>query len=244
MAKLEIRNLSKKIERKIILSDISLSIEEGETVLIAGLNGSGKSMLLKLIKGLEKESDGSILIDGRECGRKERMRKVALVFQDAALEIVGESVREDIAFGLENQGKERHEIESETERYLNIFALTELAKENPRVLSGGEKRKVAIAAVLAMGPDIILLDEPLSSLDYPSTILVIKTLIQLKEMGKTVILVSHEAEKLLAHMDRTIILKEGKVVSDRDSRASIEELRRNDIYVPSSISFEDLTWLR
>ena len=142
MAKLEIRNLSKKIERKIILSDISLSIEEGETVLIAGLNGSGKSMLLKLIKGLEKESSGTILIDGRECGRKERMRKVALVFQDAALEIVGESVREDIAFGLENQGKERHEIESETERYLNIFALTELAEENPRVLSGGEKRQV------------------------------------------------------------------------------------------------------
>ncbi len=239
---LEVKHLGKVIEKKEILKDISFSAESGECLLIAGLNGSGKSMLLKTIKGLEKESSGEILIDGKRVKARDRMRKIALVFQDSSLEIVGESVREDIAFGLENQGMDKDEIEAKVEEYLGLFGLKSLEDMNPRVLSGGEKRKVAIASVLAMGPEIILLDEPLSSLDYPSTVLVIKTICQLKEMGKTVILVSHEAEKLLKHVERTVILKNGEIVSDRKSMDSLDDLRKNSIYIPN-LPFEELSWL-
>ncbi len=243
MSKLEIRNLNKTLDKKQILADISLCIAEGECVFIAGLNGSGKSMLLKVLKGLEKETSGEILIDGERARKKERMRKIALVFQDSSLEIVGESVKEDVAFGLENQKKSREEIEATVDKYLTMFSLKELKDTNPRVLSGGEKRKVAICSVLAMGADIILLDEPLSSLDYPSTVLAIETIVQLKRMNKTIILVSHEAEKMLFHTDRTVILKEGKIVCDKKSRDALNDLRANDIYIPP-LSFEELSWLR
>ena len=239
---LEVKHLGKVIEKKEILKDISFSAESGECLLIAGLNGSGKSMLLKTIKGLEKESSGEILIDGKRVKARDRMRKIALVFQDSSLEIVGESVREDIAFGLENQGMDKDEIEAKVEEYLGLFGLKSLEDMNPRVLSGGEKRKFAIDSVLAMGPEIKLNDEPLSSLDYPSTVLVIKTICQLKEMGKTVILVSHEAEKLLKHVERTVILKNGEIVSERKSMDSLDDLRKNSIYIPN-LPFEELSWL-
>ncbi len=242
MQVLEVRNLNKKIDNKEILKNISFSLNKGEIVFLAGLNGSGKSMLLKTIKGLEKESGGEILINGEKAKAKERMKKIALVFQDSSLELVRDSVKEDIAFGLENMRLEKEEIIRKVNETLRTFGLEKIKDENPRVLSGGEKRKVAIASVLAMGPDIILLDEPLSSLDYPSTVLTIKTIIELKEMNKAILLVSHEAEKLIKHTDRTIILKDGEIVADKRSNDALEDLRENNIYIPP-LKFEEMTWL-
>ncbi len=239
---LAVQNLSFSIGGKKILDDVSFSLEKGTITLLAGKNGSGKSMILKLIKGLEKPNGGKILIDGLECTAKERMRKIALVFQESMLQIVGQSVEKDISFGLENQKRGKEEIKAITEEYLNLFELNDLKSENPRVLSGGERRKVIIAGVLAMGPEILLLDEPLANLDYPSIRTVLNLLVRLKDMGKTLLIVSHEAEKMLALTDQTLVLSKGRLVYDGESERSLIPLSENGVHIPP-LPFKELSWL-
>ena len=243
MEELRVDSLSFDVDGKSILKDVSFSLEKGSVTLIAGRNGSGKTMLLKCLKGLEKETKGSITLEGKTLKkRKERLSSIALVFQDASLEIVGSTVEKDIRFGLENQKKTQDEINRITDEILKRFNMEHLRKSSPRYLSGGEKRKVAIASVVAMEPKLVLLDEPLANLDYPSTKLVLETIRYLKSEGVTIVIVSHEAEKLLALTDNTIILEQGSVVYDGPSRDSIEELRKADVFVPP-LPFEELSWL-
>lgn len=239
---LSVENISFSIEGKTILDDVSFSLEKGTITLLAGKNGSGKSMLLKVLKGLEKEKSGRIMIDGKSCIRKERMQKIALVFQDSMLQIVGQSVEKDISFGLENQGRGKKDIKAVTEEYIKLFGLDGLRQENPRVLSGGERRKVIIAGVLAMGPEILLLDEPLANLDYPSIRIVLNLLVSLKRMGTTMLIVSHEAEKLLYLTDHTLVIDKGRLVFDGKSADSIEALKSNGVHIPA-LPFKELSWL-
>ena len=245
MALLSVDNLSFSIDGTKLLENISFSLEKGSLTLIAGKNGSGKSMLLKCLKGLEKPDGGRITIDGRELKReRERMRAFGLVFQDTSLEIVGSTVRKDIAFGLENLRWERERIQETTDRMVSLFNLEKIQNLPPSVLSGGEKRRLSIAGVLAMEPAIILMDEPLANLDYPSIKMVLSTLLELKEKGITIIIVSHEAEKLLSLTDNTIILSEGKIVNMGKSRDMMDALRNNEVYLPPKANFEDLSWLK
>ncbi len=245
MAYFSVAGLSLSKDGKELLHSVSFEAEKGTITLIAGKNGSGKSLLLKAIKGLEKADSGTITLDGKELKKtRERMDRIGLVFQDASLEIVGTTLRKDIAFGLENQMRDRAEIEMITERMLSDFSLKDKEMLAPSVLSGGEKRKLCIAGVIAMGTGLLLLDEPFANLDYPSTRAVIKTLIQLKEDGYTVILVSHEAEKFLRHTDRTIILKDGRIEAEGDSEDMLDSLRANEIYIPPKAAFGDLSWLQ
>lgn len=245
MALLSVDNLSFSIDGTKLLENISFSLEKGSLTLIAGKNGSGKSMLLKCLKGLEKPDGGRITIDGRELKReRERMRAFGLVFQDTSLEIVGSTVRKDIAFGLENLRWERERIQETTDRMVSLFNLEKIQNLPPSVLSGGEKRRLSIAGVLAMEPEIILMDEPLANLDYPSIKMVLSTLLELKEKGITIIIVSHEAEKLLSLTDNTIILSEGKIVNMGKSRDMMDALRNNEVYLPPKANFEDLSWLK
>lgn len=245
MALLSVDNLSFSIDGTKLLENISFSLEKGSLTLIAGKNGSGKSMLLKCLKGLEKPDGGRITIDGRELKReRERMRAFGLVFQDTSLEIVGSTVRKDIAFGLENLRWERERIQETTDRMVSLFNLEKIQHLPPSVLSGGEKRRLSIAGVLAMEPEIILMDEPLANLDYPSIKMVLSTLLELKEKGITIIIVSHEAEKLLSLTDNTIILSEGKIVNMGKSRDMMDALRNNEVYLPPKANFEDLSWLK
>ena len=245
MALLSVDNLSFSIDGTKLLENISFSLEKGSLTLIAGKNGSGKSMLLKCLKGLEKPDGGRITIDGRELKReRERMRAFGLVFQDTSLEIVGSTVRKDIAFGLENLRWERERIQETTDRMVSLFNLEKIQNLPPSVLSGGEKRRLSIAGVLAMEPEIILMDEPLANLDYPSIKMVLSTLLELKEKGITIIIVSHEAEKLLSLTDNTINLSEGKIVNMGKSRDMMDALRNNEVYLPPKANFEDLSWLK
>ena len=246
MAYLEVENLSLTIEGKKLLDNISFSVEKGTTTLIAGKNGSGKSLLLKCLKGLETPDKGSkIILDGKPLNKeKDRMKALSLVFQDTSLQIVGSTVERDIAFGPENLGLPRDKIDEKVNRMLNLFELEKQRTIKPDYLSGGEKRKLSIAGVLAMDTSLLLLDEPFANLDYPSTLTVIKTLDKLKKEGITIILVSHEAEKFLFHTDKTIIIKDGRVVHDDQSSLSIKALRENDVYLPPNARFEELTWVR
>lgn len=244
MAYFEVRNLSLTIDKKEILKDISFEVEKNTINLVAGKNGSGKSMLLKCIKGLEKPDDGEIVLDGKSLKKsKERMRKIGLVFQDSNLQIVGSTIRRDIAFGLENIGKDKDEIDSEVNKLMKIFSLEDKANLSPSVLSGGERRKLCILGVIAMNSELLLLDEPFANLDYPSTKIVINTLLKLKELGSTIIIVSHEAEKFLYHTDSTIIIKDGHLEQSGKSSEMLDALRCNEIYIPRNLRFEELSWL-
>ena len=243
MAYLTVEKLTKTIDKNELLRDISFSVDKATITLIAGKNGSGKSLLLKCLKGLEKPTNGTILIEGKEKKERERMSLFGLVFQDTSLQIVGSTVTKDIAFGRENLNMSEREIAQITERMLLLFSLEKNRDKNPRVLSGGEKRRLCIAGVIAMESKILLLDEPLANLDYPSILLVLETIKKLKEEGFTIIIVSHEAEKLLALTDNTIILKDGEIVAKGKSRDMLNDLRENMIYLPQ-IPFEEMTWLK
>ena len=139
---------------------------------------------------------------------------------------------------------ERERIQETTNKMISLFNLEKIQDLPPSVLSGGEKRRLSIAGVLAMEPEIILMDEPLANLDYPSVKMVLSTLIELKKKGVTVIIVSHEAEKLLSLTDNTIILSDGKLVDMGRSRDMMDALRENEVYLPPKASFEDLSWLK
>lgn len=244
MAYLTVENLNKSIDNIHLLKDISFSAEKATIILIAGKNGSGKSLLLKCLKGLEKIDSGKIIVDGKELKKeKERMKFFGLVFQETSLQIVGQTCEKDIAFGLENQNKPEKEIKEKTEEMLSLFSLQKDRNKNPRILSGGEKRRLAIAGVIAMESKIILLDEPLANLDYPSVLIVLQTILKLKQEGYTILVVSHEAEKFLALTDYTIIINNGEIISKGSSREMVESLRNNMIYLPP-LSFEDFSWLK
>ncbi len=244
MAYLTVENLNKSIDNIHLLKDISFSAEKATIILIAGKNGSGKSLLLKCLKGLEKIDSGKIIVDGKELKKeKERMKFFGLVFQETSLQIVGQTCEKDIAFGLENQNKPEKEIKEKTEEMLSLFSLQKDRNKNPRILSGGEKRRLAIAGVIAMESKIILLDEPLANLDYPSVLIVLQTILKLKQEGYTILVVSHEAEKFLALTDYTIIINNGEIISKGSSREMVESLRDNMIYLPP-LSFEDFSWLK
>lgn len=243
MAYLSIKGLSKTIDNTLLLDRITFSVEKGTLTLIAGPNGSGKSLLLKCIKGLERPSSGSITADSIELKKeKERMKFFGLVFQDTSLQIVGSTVEKDIAFGLENQKKSIREIKEKTEEMLSLFSLEKVRNKDPRVLSGGEKRRLSIAGVLAMESSVLLLDEPLANLDYPSVKMVLESLVKLKEKGVTILIVSHEAEKFLALTDNTVIIRDGRIVGEGKSRDMTTELRKNNIYLPH-VAYEELRWI-
>ena len=240
---LEVRNLSLCINGQMILDDLSLDLEKGSFTALCGRNGAGKSQLLRILKGLRKPDRGRILIDGMECSAQERMKRVALVFQNAEMQIVSQSVEKDIAFGPENMGLDRAEVRRRVEEALSLMGLESKAKQRPQTLSGGELRKCAIAGILAMTPDVILLDEPFANLDYPSTLTVIRSLLTLHEKGYTILVVSHEAEKFLAHTDNLVIMNKGRIREAGKSSEIFRKLPEYDIYMPSNAGFGDLTWL-
>ena len=243
MAYLSVDNLSCTIDGTPLLENISFSVEKGTLTLIAGPNGSGKSLLMKCLKGLEKPDGGTVTVDGREIKKtKERMKLFGLVFQDTSLQIVGSTVEKDIAFGLENQKKSIEEIKGKTDEMISLFSLEKERKKDPRVLSGGERRRLCIAGVMAMESSILLLDEPLANLDYPSVKMVLNTLMTLKEKGVTVLIVSHEAEKLLVLTDNTIILRGGRIAASGKSSDMLSSLRENGIYLPP-LPFGEMKWI-
>lgn len=241
---LETRNLSLSISGNPIFEDISLSLPKGAFAALCGRNGSGKSQLLRCIKGLVRQNAGEIYTDGIKTDPKTRMKKIAIVFQNAEMQIVSQSVEKDVAFGPENMGLDKEEVRRRTSEALRVMGLEAKAKQRPQTLSGGELRKCAIAGILAMEPDVILLDEPFANLDYPSTVNVIKSLITLHEKGYTLLVVSHEAEKFLAHTDTLLIMDNGHLVMQGESSRIFHSLRDYDIYLPEHTCFEDLTWLR
>jgi len=244
---LQLANLSFGFEKtKPILTDISFSIGKGSFTLITGPNGSGKSLLLKCIKGLLKPTSGALYLDEIDVTNadKKRLTSIGLVFQDAETQIVGQTVERDILFGLENLELSPSVQQERLSAVVALLDLSRQLKQRPRTLSGGEKRRLSIAGVLVMQPKLLIMDEPFANLDYPSVIQVLKTLLQLKQEGHTIILVSHEVEKILAYIDEVIILSEGKIAA-QGPPASVRSLfGQHGVYAPQDIPLEEMTWLK
>lgn len=242
---LSVENLSLKLGDRRILSSVSFTLERGDFAVLCGRNGAGKSQLLRALKGLIQPDSGIIVLDGVDLtkNRRERLKRMALVFQDAQLQFVGETVEKDIAFGPLNLGWSREEVESVREEVIAVMELDKVRRQRPASLSGGEKRRLTIAGVLAMRPDIIFLDEPFSALDYPSTRLVLSSLVRLHQEGHTILVVSHEVEKFLRHTTKVLIMNSGHMCGQYRPEESLDELRRADVYVPS-LPLEDFSWLQ
>ena len=214
---LEIKNLSHRFSDGTLGIDrINLTIQEGEFVVIAGQNGSGKTTLLRHLNGLLLPETGAVRLAGIRVEEDlPRARQiVGMVFQDADSQIVGETVCDDVAFGPENLCLDRHEVERRVSLALKSVGLTDLADQRPHLLSAGEKKRLAIAGVLAMEPKVVVFDEPFSNLDYPGVKQVLEQILSLHKAGHTIIVTTHDLDKIIAHAERLIIMKDGRLVRD------------------------------
>ena len=201
-----------------VLSSISLTIHKGEMLSIVGHNGSGKSTLAKLIAGILEVAHGSIEIDGINIASREASSlrgKIGIVFQNPDNQFIGASVEDDIAFGLENKRVPRIDMESIIDDSLKRVAMLECKDREPVQLSGGQKQRVAIAGVLALNPDIIIMDEATSMLDPQGKkeISTILTEIRTQHPEKTIILITHDLEETIL-TDRVIVMNKGRIALD------------------------------
>lgn len=198
------------------LDGVDLTVRKGEFVIIAGRNGSGKTTLLRHLNALLLPTKGTVKISGisvlTDPGSARRL--VGMVFQDADSQIVGETVYEDVAFGPENLGLVPQIVRDHVNEALNAVGMAEFRDRRPHVLSGGEKRRLAIAGVLAMHPEIIVFDEPFTNLDYQGVCRLLEQIIQLNRRGHTILLTTHDLEKVIVHAHRLIILDSGRKVED------------------------------
>jgi biotin transport system ATP-binding protein len=207
------------------LSGVDLEITTGQCLVIAGSNGSGKTLLMRLLVALAEPSSGRVLFRGADVAADADgvRRAVGLVFQDADAQVVGETVAEDVAFGPKNLRFSKTEVAEAVDAALAATGLTEKRDAPPRRLSGGEKRRLAVAGVLAMGCEAVVMDEPFANLDWPGVVQVLRSIVALKAAGKTVVVLTHELEKVLALADRLVILDRGRI---RDDGAPEEVLNR------------------
>ncbi|MDR0719864.1 MAG: energy-coupling factor ABC transporter ATP-binding protein [Treponema sp.] len=221
-----VESLCKKFPGFEAFAGLDLEIFEGQCLVIAGANGSGKTVLMKMLAGLLEPSGGEIFFKGlplAQCIPRLRT-SLGIVFQDADAQIVGETVEEDICFGPENLKLPREEIKRRLDEALRSLELEGKKDFPPRRLSGGEKRRLAVAGVLAMGAEAVIMDEPFANLDWPGVVQVLKIIKDLKTAGKTVIVLTHELEKVLAFADRLVILSEGKIRADGEAEKILDAL--------------------
>lgn len=198
-----------------VIKDFNLTIKKGEWVSILGHNGSGKSTLSKLIIGLLKKKTGTVEVMGTflEDNEYDIRDYVGIVFQNPDNQFVGSTVRDDIAFGLENKRLPRKEMIQRINKYAEMVNMTDFLDKEPHNLSGGEKQRVAIAGVLAMDTDIIILDEATSMLDPKGKNEVIDTIKQLSDGNKTIITITHDLSEAVLS-DRLVVLNQGEIVLD------------------------------
>jgi len=229
------------------LKNINLTIEKGTFVVIAGQNGSGKTTLLRHLNGLLLPTTGKVRVAGISVPENlnSTRQMVGMVFQDADSQIVGETVSDDVAFGPENLCLGRGEVKRRVDLALDLVNLLDFKDQKPHLLSGGEKRRLAIAGILAMEPEVLVFDEPFASLDYPGIKQVLKQIISLHQAGHTILVAVHDLEKVIAHTDRLVIMNHGKLVKDGLPDQLIGELEAFGIRQPCAyrLGVEVQSWL-
>lgn len=247
-----------------VLKNVSLSVEKGDFVAVIGHNGSGKSTLAKLFNGLLQPDEGSITVDGFSSADKKSLfeirKKVGVVFQNPDNQQVASIVEDDVAFGPENIGLPRSEIGERISFALSAVGMEEFRKSSPSRLSGGQKQRIAIAGVLALRPDVIVLDESTAMLDPKGRKEVLSVIEKLnKEQGVTVINITHYMEEVVS-ANKVIVINDGEIVmqgtpeeifKNKDKLVAIgleiplvariaDKLKENGINLPDGILTEEM----
>ena len=229
---IDVKNLSfryKESQEYYDVKDITFHVKRGEWLSIVGHNGSGKSTTVRLIDGLLEAESGEIVIDGQRLTEENIWnirRQIGMVFQNPDNQFVGATVEDDVAFGLENQGLSRQEMQKRVEEALDLVGMLDFKKREPARLSGGQKQRVAIAGVVALRPAILILDEATSMLDPEGRRELIETVKGIrKDYDMTVISITHDLEEV-AMSDRVLVMKKGSIESTNSPR---ELFSRNDL---------------
>lgn len=202
------------------LRDVSVTIKDGEFVAIMGQNGAGKTTLVKHFNGLLKPTKGQVTVNGVDVTKvsvAKLARNVGFVFQNPDHQLFSDSVEEEISFALRNFGFEESVVESRVTWALNLLNLTQYRKASPFMLSGGERKRVALASVLAWNPETLILDEPTIGQDYQQKEKLRQFILQMKTQGKTVIMVTHDVEFVAECNPRVLLMREGKIVDDGEA---------------------------
>ena len=200
------------------LDNVDLSFHAGSFVVLAGANGSGKTVFMRHLNGLARPTSGEVLLHGNSVlnDRSRARRSIGLVFQDADAQIVGQTVAKDAAFGPENLRLPRHEIDKLVKEALSATGLVGFDERRPHTLSGGEKRRLAVAGVLAMEPEMLVLDEPFTGLDSETCEVLVDYFGGQRHRGnnKTLLIASHSQEWVKRVCDRAITLRHGKIAGE------------------------------
>lgn len=232
---IEVKNLNYRYDHKsedYILKDVSFHVKQGEWLSIVGHNGSGKSTTVRLIDGLLEAESGDIIISGDKLTADnvwEKRRQIGMVFQNPDNQFVGATVEDDVAFGLENQGMDYPMMVKRVHEALKLVGMQNFKEREPARLSGGQKQRVAIAGVVALQPDIIILDEATSMLDPEGRLELIRTVKKIKDKNHlTVISITHDLDEI-SLSDRVLVMKNGQVESTATprelfSRPDLEDL--------------------
>lgn len=239
--KLENVSYQYPLENRKVLKNINLDIKKGEFWAVIGKNGSGKTTLCSILRRFvpdfyKGELTGKITLEGKELkeySQKEIVQKIGFVFQNPFTQISGvkNTVFEEIAYGLENLGLEREVIISEVEKILKLLEIEKLRDRNPYDLSGGQKQRVALASIIAMDPDILVIDEPTSQLDPKGTEDIFKIINLMANEGKTIILVEHKLELIAEYAENILVLDEGEIILS----GKAEEVLNNKILLEKEI---------
>ena len=239
---IEVKNLSYRYDHKsedYILKDVSFHVKQGEWLSIVGHNGSGKSTTVRLIDGLLEAESGDIIISGDKLTSDnvwEKRRQIGMVFQNPDNQFVGATVEDDVAFGLENQGMDYSMMVKRVHKALELVGMQDFKEREPARLSGGQKQRVAIAGVVALQPDIIILDEATSMLDPEGRLELIRTVKEIKDKNHlTVISITHDLDEI-SLSDRVLVMKNGQVESTATprelfSRPDLEDLGLDQPFV-------------
>lgn len=247
--KLENVNYKYPLEEKNTLQNINIEIKKGEFWAVIGKNGSGKTTLCNILRRFvpdfyKGELTGKITLEGKELkdySQKEIVQKIGFVFQNPFTQISGvkNTVFEEIAYGLENLGIERETIISEVEKILKLLEIEKLRDKNPYNLSGGQKQRVALASIIAMNPDILVIDEPTSQLDPKGTEDIFKIINLMANEGKTIILVEHKLELIAEYAENILVLDEGEIILS----GKAEEVLNNKILLEKEIGMTQYSML-
>jgi len=239
--KIENVNYKYPLEEKQALKNINIEIKKGEFWAVIGKNGSGKTtfcnMLRRFVPDFYKgELTGKITLEDKELkdySQKELVQKIGFVFQNPFTQISGvrDTVFEEIAYGLENLGLEKEEIISRVEKILKLLEIEKLRDRNPYDLSGGQKQRVALASIIAMDPDILVIDEPTSQLDPKGTEDIFKIINLMANEGKTIILVEHKLELIAEYAQNILVFDEGEIILS----GKAEEVLNNKILLEKEI---------
>ena len=239
--KLEDVSYKYPLEDREILKNINLDIKKGEFWAVIGKNGSGKTTLCNVLRRFvpdfyKGELKGKITLEGKELkdySAKEIVQKVGFVFQNPFTQISGvkETVFEEIAFGLENLALDAEDIRKRVEETLKLLRIEELRDKNPYELSGGQGQKVALASIIAMDPEIMVIDEPTSQLDPKGTEEIFEIIDILKKEGKTIILVEHKLELIAEYAEKVMVLDEGEMILSGNT----EDVLKNKILMEKEI---------